>query len=408
MSHVFISYSRTDSEYVEKLVQKLQAEGFDIWYDGRTDYGDEWWEEIIKAIEGCAAFIVVMTPESGKSRWVKREVMRADRLDKRQYALLLDSDVESSSLWAMFEHIQLVDVRDKSLPPSRFYDILARHAKRDTNTAQIISLSPQNELPPPPDLSSILPPPFEWCYISAGKVTIEYGKWNVRGYLVTTHKDFIVDGFYLSKYPITNTQYEVFVKSNDGYCDERWWYFSESAKAWRLKNPKPKLSTFDGADCPRTDISWYEAVAFCHWLDARASKIAWQPKLLHITLPTEQQWQRAAQGDDGRKYPWGNEFDKNHCNSKENNLGQTSPVQHFSEGKSPFGVFDMSGNVWEWCSNYFYYSNNIVNTKFEVRIARGGSWGYYIDTIPVKFRNFDKPDTRHNALGFRVAWVSPA
>lgn len=290
MSHVFISYSRHDADYVEKLVDKLLAEGFTVWFDKQTDYGDEWWEKIVEAIEVCGAFIVVMTPESGQSRWVKREVHVADDRNARIFPLLLDGDRRSSRLWDMFVHQTPLDVRDKSLPPARFYDTLARHAARTPNAGQVITPAPQSALPPPPDVSGILPPPFEWCSIPAGEVTIEYGE--------KDKKTFSVAAFHMAKYPITNAQFEVFVTAKDGYRETRWWDYSSEAKAWRAQNVQPEKSSFDGSDCPRTDVNWYEAVAFCRWLDARTGGTS-------ITLPTEQQWQRAAQGDDGRVYPWG-------------------------------------------------------------------------------------------------------
>src|SRR5690606_8543992 len=102
-------------------------------------------------------------------------------------------------------------------------------------------------------------------------------------------------------------------------------------------------SQWNGADYPVVGVSWYEAVAFCRWLSEATGEA--------ITLPTEEQWQYAAQGDDGRKYPWGDEWDCTRCNNSVEpcHSDGTTPVRQYEgPGDSPFGVVDMSGNVWEW------------------------------------------------------------
>ena len=77
------------------------------------------------------------------------------------------------------------------------------------------------------------------------------------------------------------------------------------------------------------------------WLSSKAG--------LAISLPTEPQWQRAAQGGDGREYPWGNGFDSSRCNTSESGINHTTPVNQYPSGTSSYGVYDMAGNVWEWC-----------------------------------------------------------
>jgi formylglycine-generating enzyme required for sulfatase activity len=98
-----------------------------------------------------------------------------------------------------------------------------------------------------------------------------------------------------------------------------------------------------------------------------------------VTLPTEQQWQRAAQGDDGRTYPWGNNWDCQRCNNsvKPCNSDRTTPVTYYEgrdKGDSPFGVVDMAGNVWEWCLNDYNTGSVDININ-SLRVLRGGSWG---------------------------------
>ena len=149
----------------------------------------------------------------------------------------------------------------------------------------------------PPDVSAALPPPFEWCYVPQGVVTLE----DASEYGGTAGGQYEVSAFYIAKYPITNAQYEVFAEAKDGYSQARWWDYSNEALAWRGKNLAPRKITSEESDVPRTNVTWYEAVAFCRWLNAQfpilvsSQQLGWESgKGMQIRLPTDQEWQRAA------------------------------------------------------------------------------------------------------------------
>lgn len=121
MSHVFISYSRVDQAYARQLGQDLRQRGFDVWIDDRIDYGDRWWHEIVKAIEGCGAVIVIMSPEAESSEWVERELLLAQRSNKPIFPLLLRGQE-----FPLLITTQFVDVRRGALPPDDYYQRLAQ------------------------------------------------------------------------------------------------------------------------------------------------------------------------------------------------------------------------------------------------------------------------------------------
>ncbi len=124
---------------------------------------------------------------------------------------------------------------------------------------------------------------------------------------------------------------------------------------------------------PVVGVSWYEAVAYCQWLSAKTS---WTYR-----LPTEAEWEKAARGTDGRRYPWGSDWDTTKCNNSEKGPKRTTPVGEYSPGgDSPYGVGDMAGQVWEWCSTrwgsqYPYQHDGREDMDGEEpRILRGGSF----------------------------------
>src|SRR5690349_10003699 len=134
MSHIFISYSKQNKDYARKLADHLVSQGFNVWIDDEIEPSDEWWKKIVKAVRECVAFLVIMSPEAGGSRWVEREVMLADELNKPMFPVLLDGDLHSSELWALFIGKQYEDARGDKLPLERFYTKLERSAPR-TGTA---------------------------------------------------------------------------------------------------------------------------------------------------------------------------------------------------------------------------------------------------------------------------------
>ena len=167
----------------------------------------------------------------------------------------------------------------------------------------------------------------------------------------------------IGRYPITNREYQAFVRDAK-YTPPRGWDGDQF--------PSEK------GGHPVVNVSWDDAIAYCKWLSEKRGK--------PYRLPTEAEWEKAARGENGLIYAWGNEFDPKKANTLEANIGDTSEVGQFSpQGDSPYGCADMIGNVWEWCNDWFdenEYKNRVGKIVKDpqgpqngrVRVLRGGSF----------------------------------
>jgi formylglycine-generating enzyme required for sulfatase activity len=276
------------------------------------------------------------------------------------------------------------------------FEIFSQHILDNGETAQLVRSNGSNDTFQkedfvPPSSDEELLPMLEWCNIPWGDVyipSITNGE-NFGG------KTVPVDNFVMSKYPITNAQFDVFLSVEDGYYNPRWWQFSEQAKKWIKTQKEPQPSGFLGDELPRENVSWFEAMAFCKWLSHMLN--------MKITLPNIAQWQRAAQGGDDRIYPWGDEYRKDHCNTRESGLNKTTPVNKYSKGESVYGVYDMSGNVWEWAIDNV--APNEEKPKYRHAVI-GGSFVSPCDRAQIPFRYYLEARTRFSSIGFRVVGLT--
>jgi formylglycine-generating enzyme required for sulfatase activity len=196
-----------------------------------------------------------------------------------------------------------------------------------------------------------------------------------------------LDTFYIDKYEITNKLYKDCVDA--GECSPPWqnYFFAESPNRIYFGNPQ-----FD--NYPVVYVDWNMARAYCQWRGAR--------------LPSEAEWEKAARGEDGRTYSWGNDLDCQKANYQ-NCVNRTSEVGIFEDGKSPYGAYDMTGNVWEWVADWYsqnYYSNSPKNDPVgpitgQSRVLRGGAWPRF-DVSAFHRSNFG-PDYNTFDIGFRCA-----
>lgn len=208
-----------------------------------------------------------------------------------------------------------------------------------------------------------------------------------------------VSAFMMSKYPVTNELFMLFWTDKNGYRQSKWWEYSVFAQDWFEKMPKARAPHWAHKERPRERVSWFEAMAFTFWLSDYLGR--------KVSLPSQAQWRRSAQGDDKRIYPWGDVFDKGKCNTRDSNFFITTPVMRYPDGKSPFGVMDLSGNVWEWCLNSPDNLNALDITTASKRIIMGGSWATRPHHARIDYSYAVHCETFNNAIGFRVAMSLP-
>ena len=193
-----------------------------------------------------------------------------------------------------------------------------------------------------------------------------------------------VDAFYMDKYEVTNAQYRKFVEATGHQKPSHW----DSSK---FNQPKQ----------PVVNVSWDDAVAYCKWAGKR--------------LPTEAEWEKAARGGlEGKKYPWGNSsIDTSQANNNKN-VGKPTPVGNYPP--NGYGLYDMAGNVWEWCADRYdrdYYKdspdrNPTGPSSGDWRVIRGGGWLSLASWCVCAVRFYYVPNSRSSYNGFRgVQSASP-
>jgi formylglycine-generating enzyme required for sulfatase activity len=227
-----------------------------------------------------------------------------------------------------------------------------------------------------------------------------------------------LDAFYIGKYEITNGQWKKF-RDDPGYDDAKLWPGGRVAPKdqipyWTQANNHGG-GTPGSDDYPVLGVNWDSAVAYCNWLSAKTGK--------RYRLPTEAEWEKAARGVDQRRYPWGNSIDRSYANYTGAQSFDTGQLAGFYDGSrrgdlqthsnaSPYGAFDMGGNVMEWCQDWYsrtYYSVSAAkNPKGPetggYRVVRGGS--FFVD--PLDLRSYGRSAAwssfqAHRMIGFRAA-----
>ena len=205
--------------------------------------------------------------------------------------------------------------------------------------------------------------------------------------------DVFVDTFAIDKFEVTNSRYLEFVKSTGHRVPKN--PRTPTRNLWQADNITDSLT-----DRPVINVDWFDAEAYCTWADKR--------------LPTEAEWEKAAKGTSDRRFPWGNvEPTGKHLNYNQRWIGEKTlmPVGSYEAGKSPYGVYDMAGNVWEWVNDWYdarYYEKSPDKNPRgpdtgTTKVIRGAGWQNETPTIRIFTRVASDPLIRNESTGFRCA-----
>ena len=212
--------------------------------------------------------------------------------------------------------------------------------------------------------------------------------------------------YWIGRTEVTNEQFLPFIEG-DGYTNKIYW--DVDGWQWRTEQQRNQPGCWDNADFnnanqPVVCVSWYEAMAYAHWLSVQTG--------LNFSLPTEAEWEKAARGSDGQLYPWGDSAWKiERANSVEVGLGKTTSVALYPSGASPYAALGMAGNVWEWTTSvYAAYPYNPSDGREDLRspagkhfVLRGGSWASEAVYLRAANRLNHTPDDHNLYVGFRLA-----
>jgi formylglycine-generating enzyme len=224
-------------------------------------------------------------------------------------------------------------------------------------------------------------------YIESGEFIM--GSNTEENYDEQPQRRVFLNAYYIDEYPVSNSKYKEFIEDTGykvPYINREW-----ATKYNWLNNHYPPGTD----DYPVVLVNRYDAAAFAKWASKR--------------LPTEAEWEKAARGIEGLIWPWGDEWIKGR--SASSGSGSPKPVGTYEEGKSPFGCYDMTGNVWEWANDWYqedyYRYAPIINpkgpNKGSSRVLRGGSWIHDAASSRCAKRYSRPPEYADNYIGFRCA-----
>ena len=234
-------------------------------------------------------------------------------------------------------------------------------------------------------------PPEEMVYIPEGWFLMGSNEGDGRLGLtigmdeIPQHRVYL-KGFYIDRYEVTFREFRNFLKATGRKAPR-----ILTVEEWVKIYPTPRDNH------PMNGVSWYDADAYCHWGEKR--------------LPAEEEWEKASRGVDGRQWPWGNEPNLSgsiKANTLEAGAAWTTPVGGYPEGVSPYGVYDMAGNVMEWTSSWYkpYPGSTLKRTAFgeKFKVLRGGAWeNPAVPFARSAYRHAVVPKWDHPGHGFRCA-----
>jgi formylglycine-generating enzyme required for sulfatase activity len=432
---VFISYRRTDVSWALLVYHYLTEKGYDVFFDYTSIPSGDFEQIIISNIKARAHFLVILTPTaldrcSNPGDWLRLEIETAIREKRNIIPMFFDDfrfNAPSVAKNLTGQLATLEKYNGLEVPASYFDAAMQRLCDRYLNVAldavlQPVSDTVQNavkvqqvaanqailqkkkaeeeklnqagrrvdELAERGTSKRLKLGEIEFCHVPAGSFLMGSDEGKDSQAEDDEKPQGSIDipyDYWMARFPVTNEQYNEFVRAQDK---------SHPVPDWESRR-----------DHPVVNVSWMDAMAYCRWLNDSLKREL--PTDLTLRLPTEAEWEKAARGTDGRKFPWGDASDKGKCNTDEIITGGTTPVGSYSpQGDSPYGCADMSGNVWEWThSLYESYPYRVDDGREDeeadgLRALRGGSWVSALEGARISSRGNGRPDDQWKDIGFRV------
>jgi formylglycine-generating enzyme required for sulfatase activity len=476
---IFLCYARQDEDTVKELYQRLSAAGFKPWMDQEDIYaGEQWQASIERAIQRSDFFLACLSTHAISRRgFLQRELKWA--LDIWQEKLfsdiyLIPARLERCEVPEVLQDFQWVNLYEERGWTRLLRSLEVGLERRAEMTGSAVRESPPpvsgttpEKLParpegttpqiPPARTSSAVPSEVRRQLelirssgvdarerVAAGNALAQHGDPRFRtdawylpdepllGFVEIPAGPFLMGSdkahdpeasgpelpqheivllrYFIGRYSVTVAQFRAFVKGAGSHPE----------------NPESLQGLVNH---PVVFVSWYEAQQYCDWLTERLRAWTGTPEPLamllrnegwQVSLPSEAEWEKTARSTDGRIYPWGNELDSNRANYDATSINASSAVGCFPGGASPYGVEDLSGNVWEWTrsleGDYPYpteqqeraWRENLKADRYEPRVLRGGAFYSSPRDVRCAYRYGSLPNSRYGNLGCRVGVLPPS
>ena len=374
-SRIFFSYKREDEAIVRRFYDEMLSRGAQpIWLDReRLKPGDDWSGEITRALDNCTVLVLFVSKATLFSYVIAEdevtyfESLHTEERPRRIIPVLLEPDVMSTN-----SHTDNAQYHKGDARLIQACETL----KEVINRINWLSTTPFSEDPEGTflTLSTNLPKvPFQLPKL----LKVEAGEFwmGERG----REKRVYLDEFWISEWPVTVREFAHFVNANGLHSTDLFpeafrqelfrshrtrqdWYTDDTGALEQYAQEYPQM--------PMTGLTWLQAYAYCNWLN----RVSGLPDFFRI--PTSAQWEKAARGADGFRFPWGNTWQDGIANTKEAGHGQILPCGMMGEaGNSPYGCQDMAGNIWEWTlSAPFDVDEDDLLREELPRIIRGGDF----------------------------------
>jgi len=387
---IFLSYAWQDREQAKAVYLALRDQGHRVFFD-RADLpaGDEYHNRIRAAVDHTHLFVFLISPDAlDAGSYTLTELTIAEKSNRRLLPVML-REIEIARLPASLQAVT-IHRPDGNLAASvaaeayRIAVELRRRRLKQSAAAAAFGaivaaggfyfLGAQNKQE-------------RIAQDGAPAVLIPAGSFVMGDDEDSPRREIFVSAFYIDKYEVTLARYGAFLEATGKV---------KSPEAWETADLE------NGAALPVAGVDWHDADSYCRWAGKR--------------LPTEAEWERAARGGDERKYPWGSDP----ASPEHARFGQPYPnpvykdgvvrVGTYSKGVSPFGIYDLSGNVWEWVNDWHadsFRRDDVRNPKGPGdgthKVIRGGGWYDPADRITATKRMYADPAQRGDEVGFRCA-----